>query len=175
MKHFGGEKNQKQKFVSALETELCYDGVPGCLVWLSHIWRVSEWFERLFSDTAIFLSFSHTHKFNLRFLRRHVAQIEYSKKVLKNDFSGCFLALSSARILCGVSLSGNDGVERQSCRSCGWRTKKKKRIERKDVADFQQADFIWFHQTLTADRPSHCRLFTGLPVDMCSMSRVSGA
>lgn len=41
----------------------------------------------MFSGTAIFLSFSHTHKFNLHFLRRHVAQIEYSKKVWKNDFS----------------------------------------------------------------------------------------
>lgn len=52
--------------------------------------------------------------------------------------------------------------------------KKKKRTERKAVADFQQADFIWFHQTLTADRPSRCRSLTGLPVDMYSTSRVSG-
>lgn len=146
-------------------------GVPGVFVWLSYIWRVI--WEVVFSGTAIFLSFSHTHKFNLHFLRRHVAQIEYSKKVWKNDFSaaswhshlrGCF-AVSFCRGTMGWRGSAAGAVVEG---------KKKEKDWKKSRGWLQQADFIWFHQTLTADRPSRCRSLTGLPVDMYSTSRVSG-
>lgn len=65
-----------------------------------------------------------------------------------------FLVLSSLRILCAVFffVSGNDGVERRSRWRCG---------ERNALAAFRQAGFIWFHQTLTADRPSHYLLLIG--------------
>lgn len=149
-------------------------GVPGVFVWLSYIWRGRAIWEVVFSGTAIFLSFSHTHKFNLHFLRRHVAQIEYSKKVWKNDFSAASWHSHLRRYFAVSFCRGTMGWRGSAAGAVVEGKKKKKRTERKAVADFQQADFIWFHQTLTADRPSRCRSLTGLPVDMYSTSRVSG-
>lgn len=85
MKRLGGKKSGNKSLYPPSRQNRVMMGVPGVFVWLSYIWR-AIW-EVVFSGTAIFLSFSHTHKFNLHFLRRHVAQIEYSKKVWKNDFS----------------------------------------------------------------------------------------
>lgn len=111
---------------------------------------------------SYFNCFSCKCKFNLHFLldTMHIPNTSFEKKKKKKPCGKMTFLLFPGTLIYAVFVSRNDGMKRRHRWSCGSEKVKKKR--EKNCCDWlRQAYFIWFHQALATERPSHCHLWLG--------------
>lgn len=114
-----------------------------------------EWFEKMFTDTAILSASLTSIKWTL-FPSRHTEYLLWKKK--KKNCGKMTSLPFPGTLICAVFVSRNDGMKRQNRWSCDF---KKRRRRKKSCGWLWQAYFIWFHQALATERPSHCHLWLG--------------